>query len=91
MCELEKNGNLAYNEFVSEICRLKIDLILEKGKIKDVLVMKSSPCGLTSFVSEYMAEKYKDKFPEEENLLREVGFRIQHYPLQSWKNEIIHC
>ncbi|MDR2966478.1 MAG: hypothetical protein LBU74_00820 [Methanobacteriaceae archaeon] len=85
MCELEKNGNPIYDEFVRKIGRPKVDLILEEGKIKDVKVIRSSPCGSTSFVSEYIAEKYKDKVPDEENLPREAGLRIQHYPCRAGK------
>jgi len=85
MCELEENGNPIYDEFVSKIGRPKIDLILENGKIKDVKVIRSSPCGSTSFVSKYIAEKYKDKVPDEENLPREAGLRIQHYPCRAGK------
>jgi len=85
MCELEENGNSVYDEFVSKIGRPKVDLILEDGKVKDVKVLRSSPCGSTSFVSEYIAEKYKDKVPDEKNLPREAGLRIQHYPCRAGK------
>ena len=85
MCELEKNGNPIYDEFVSKIGRPKVDLIIENGKIKDVKVLRSSPCGSTLFASEFIADKYKDKVPDEENLPREAGLIIQCYPCRAEK------
>ncbi len=85
MCELEENGNPIHDEFVSEIGCPKVDLIIKDGKIKDVKVLRSSPCGSTSFVSEYITEKYKNKILDEENLPREAGLRIQHYPCRAGK------
>ncbi|WP_297899037.1 DUF166 domain-containing protein [Methanobrevibacter sp.] len=85
MCELEENGNSTYDEFVSKIGCPKVDLIIENEKIKDVKVLRSSPCGSTSFVAEYIKEKYKNKIPDEENLPREAGLRIQHYPCRAGK------
>jgi hypothetical protein len=85
MCEINKNGNSIYDEFVSKIGQPKVDLVLENGKIKDVKVIRSSPCGSTSFVSEYIAEKYKGKVPDEKNLPREAGLKIQHYPCRAGK------
>lgn len=85
MCELEENGNPVYDEFVSKIGCPKVDVILDDGKIKDVNVIRSSPCGSTQFVSEYIIEKYKDKDFDEENLSREAGLRIQHYPCRAGK------
>lgn len=85
MCELEENGNPIYDEFAREIGSPKIDLIMENGKIKDVKVLRSSPCGSTTFVSEYITEKYKNKIPDEEKLPIEAGLRIQHYPCRAGK------
>ena len=85
MCELEKNGNPIYDKFVSKIGRPKVDLILEEGKIKDIIVIRSSPCGSTSFVSKYIGEKYKNQVFDEENLPREAGLLIQHYPCRAGK------
>ena len=85
MCELEKNGNPIYDEFVSKIGSPEIQLILENEKLKDVRVIRSSPCGSTSFVSKFIAEKYKDKELDMENLPIEAGLRIQHYPCRAAK------
>jgi hypothetical protein len=85
MCELEKNGNPIYDEFVSKIGRPKVDVILENGLVKDVNIIRSSPCGSTSFVADYIVQKYKDIVPDEENLPREAGLRIQHCPCRAAK------
>lgn len=85
MCEIEENGNPIYDKFSSKIGKPKVELILEDGKINDINVIRSSPCGSTSFVADYILEKYKDKVPDKENLAREAGLKIQHYPCRAGK------
>ncbi|BBL61019.1 hypothetical protein MARBORIA2_06330 [Methanobrevibacter arboriphilus] len=85
MCEIEENGNPIYDEFLSKIGKPKVELILENGKVNDINVIRSSPCGSTSFVADYILEKYKGKIPDEEILPREAGLKIQHYPCRAGK------
>lgn len=85
MCEIEENGNPIYDEFLSKIGKPQVELILEDEKINDINVIRSSPCGSTSFVADYILEEYKGKLPDEENLPREAGLKIQHYPCRAGK------
>lgn len=85
MCEIEKNGNPIYDEFLSEIGKPEIELFLKNGKINDVKVVRSSPCGSTSFVADYILKKYKGEIPDKKNLSREAGFKVQHYPCRGSK------
>ena len=84
MCELEENGNPLFDEFVSKIGKPKIDLKLDGNKLKDITVLRSSPCGSTAFVAEYIKEIYLNKTLAEE-LPVEAGLKLQHYPCRSSK------
>lgn len=85
MCELEENGNPVFDEFVSKIGKPKIELLLDENKIKEVEVLRSSPCGSTAFVADYIAEKYLNKIPDSENIPTEAGLKLQHYPCRAAK------
>ena len=61
MCELEENGAPIFDEFVSQIGKPKVELRFDGDKLKEVEVLRSSPCGSTLFVAEYIIEKYLDK------------------------------
>jgi hypothetical protein len=84
MCELEENGNSIFDEFVSKVGKPKIDLTMDGNKLKDVSVLRSSPCGSTTFVAEYIKEKYLNQTLAEE-LPVEAGLKLQHYPCRSSK------
>jgi len=85
MCELEENGTPLFDEFASQIGKPQVELILEKNKLKDVKVLKSSPCGSTTFVAEYIKEKYLNKKIDTKNLPTEAGLKLQHYPCKAAK------
>jgi len=84
MCELEENGNETFDEFTSKIGKPKIDVKLEDGRIVDVKVVRSSPCGSTTFVTDYISEKYL-KSTDLENIPIEAGLKLQHYPCRAAK------
>ena len=85
MCELEENGNPAFDEFVSKIGKPKIELLLEENKLKGVEVLRTSPCGSTAFVADYIEEKYLNQIPDPETLPTEAGLKLQHYPCRASK------
>jgi hypothetical protein len=85
MCELEENGNPTFDEFVSKIGKPKIELILDGNKLQEVKVLRSSPCGSTAFVADYINEKYSGKIPDSDNLPTEAGLKLQHYPCRAAK------
>jgi hypothetical protein len=85
MCELEENGNPAFDEFVSKIGKPKIELLLDGNKFKEAVVLRSSPCGSTAFVADYINEKYLGQIPDTENLPTEAGLKLQHYPCRAAK------
>ncbi len=85
MCELEENGNPIFDEFASQIGKPKVELRLDGNKLKDVEVLRSSPCGSTKFVAEFIKETYLNKNPDAENLPREAGLKLQHYPCRAAK------
>lgn len=85
MCELEENGNPTFDEFVSKIGKPKIELVLDGNKLKDVDVLRTSPCGSTAFVADYINEKYVGQVPDPENLPTEAGLKLQHYPCRAAK------
>lgn len=85
MCELEENGNPSFDKFVSKIGKPKIELLLDGNKLKEVVVLRSSPCGSTAFVADYIGEKYLNKIPDTENLPTEAGLKLQHYPCRAAK------
>ena len=84
MCELEENGNEVFDEFTSKIGKPKVDIKLEDGKIVDVSVIRSSPCGSTSFVANYISDNYLDN-DNLENIPTEAGLKLQHYPCRAAK------
>lgn len=79
MCDLEKNGNPLFDEFVTKFGRPEIKIRCQDNKLVDIEVERSSPCGATIFV----AEELKGKSIE--NLPLEAGLRIQHYPCRAPK------
>lgn len=85
MCELEENNNPSFNEFVSKIGKPILDLTLDGDKLKDVTILRSSPCGSTKFVADYIKEKYLDRNIDPENIPIEAGLKLQHYPCRAAK------
>jgi hypothetical protein len=89
MCELEENSNPLFDEFVTQIGKPKVELRFDGNKLKDVEVLRSSPCGSTTFVAEYIKEKYLDKKPDIKNLPIEAGLKLQHYPCRAAKMRLL--
>ncbi|MDR0900818.1 MAG: hypothetical protein LBM26_04080 [Methanobrevibacter sp.] len=89
MCELEDNGNPIYDEFVSKFGKPILEFILnDNNEIENIEVIRSSPCGSTSFVADFIANKYKNQNINKiaiDDLAREAGLRIQHYPCRAGK------
>ena len=84
MCELEENGNEVFDEFTSKIGKPKVDIKIEDGKIVDISVVRSSPCGSTSFVANYILDNYLNS-DNLENIPTEAGLKLQHYPCRAAK------
>ncbi|MGB9978268.1 DUF166 domain-containing protein [Methanobacterium sp.] len=84
MCELEENGNEMFDEFTSKIGKPKVDITLEDGKIAIIDVIRSSPCGSTTFVADYISDKYFGS-DDLENIPNEAGLKLQHYPCRAAK------
>ncbi|UTB31991.1 MAG: hypothetical protein NKF70_10865 [Methanobacterium sp. ERen5] len=84
MCELEENGNEVFDTFTSKIGKPKVDIKLEDGKIAIIDVIRSSPCGSTKFVVDYISEKYFGS-NDLENIPTEAGLKLQHYPCRAAK------
>jgi hypothetical protein len=85
MCELEENGNPIFDKFASDIGKPKVVLKLDEDNLKDIVVLRSSPCGSTTFVAEYIKERYAGKKLDTENLPTEAGLKLQHYPCRAAK------
>ena len=85
MCELEEIGTPLFDEFASQIGKPQVELRFDGNKLKDVTVLKSSPCGSTTFVAEFIEEKYLNKRVDTENLPTEAGLKLQHYPCRAAK------
>lgn len=85
MCELEENDNSIFDKFVSDIGKPKVVLKLDGNKLKDIVVLRSSPCGSTSFVADFIKENYLGKKLDPENLPRDAGLKLQHYPCRAAK------
>ena len=85
MCELVENGNSSWDEFVSKIGKPKVVLEYYDGKISDITVLRSSPCGSTAFVAGYLKEKYLGKTPDIIEFPLEAGLKLQHYPCRAAK------
>lgn len=87
MCELEENdenGNKVFDEFVSKVGKPKVNVKLENGQIVGIEVIRSSPCGSTTFVTDYLADKYLNS-SDLENVPTEAGLKLQHYPCRAAK------
>lgn len=84
MCELEENGNEVFDEFTSKIGKPKVDIKIEDGQIVDINVVRSSPCGSTTFVADYISDKYSNN-SDIENVPMEAGLKLQHYPCRAAK------
>lgn len=85
MCELEEIGTPLFDEFASQIGKPQVELRFDGNKLKDVTVLRSSPCGSTTFVAEFIIEKYLNKKLDTENLPTEAGLKLQHYPCRAAK------
>ncbi len=85
MCELEEIGDPIFDEFVARLGKPEVELEIENHGIKDVKVLRTSPCGSTIFVADFLKEKYKGQEPDLQDLPREAGLRLQHYPCRSSK------
>ena len=79
MCDLEENGNPVFDEFVSKFGRPVVELKCEDNRVKNVKVLRTSPCGATYFVAEAMFGQ------EIEGLPIKAGLRLQHYPCRAPK------
>lgn len=79
MCDLEENGNPVFDEFVSKFGRPVVELKCEDNRVKNVKVLRTSPCGATYFVAEAMLGQ------EIEGLPIKAGLRLQHYPCRAPK------
>jgi hypothetical protein len=84
MCELEETGDELFDTFTSKIGKPKVDIKLEDGKIAIIDVIRSSPCGSTTFVVDYISEKYFGS-NDLENIPIEAGLKLQHYPCRAAK------
>lgn len=84
MCELEEKGNEVFDEFTSKIGKPKVDIESEGGQIVDINVIRSSPCGSTTFVADYILDKYSNR-SDLENLPLDAGLKLQHYPCRAAK------
>lgn len=85
MCELEEIGDPVFDEFASRIGKPEVELEIENGELKDITVLRCAPCGSTNFVAEFLIDKYQDEKPDLQDLPREAGLRLQHYPCRSAK------
>lgn len=79
MCDLEENGNPIFDEFVSKFGRPVVEIEVEKDKVKEIRVLRTSPCGSTLFVAQEMiGQDLKD-------LPIKAGLKLQHYPCRAPK------
>jgi hypothetical protein len=85
MCELEENGDPIFDKFVSDIGKPSVVLKLDGNKLEDIVVLRSSPCGSTSFVADFIKENYIGKKLDPEELPTEAGLKLQHYPCRAAK------
>lgn len=79
MCDLQENGNHVFDKFVSKFGRPIVRINCQGGKILDVEVLRSSPCGSTFFVAEEMIGQDLKGLPIK------AGLRLQHYPCRAPK------
>ena len=69
---------------LSKIGKPKVDIKLEDGQIVDINVVRSSPCGSTSFVKDYISNNYLNR-SDLEIVPIEAGLKLQHYPCRAAK------
>ena len=79
MCDLEENGDPIFDEFVSKFGKPFVEIEFEGNIVKDVRVIRSSPCGSTFFVSDEMIGE------DINNLPIKAGLKLQHYPCRAPK------
>lgn len=79
MCDLEENGNPIFNEFVSVFGKPVVEIEIEKDKVKEIRVLRTSPCGSTFFVAQEMIGQ------DLEDLPIKAGLKLQHYPCRASK------
>ncbi|MGC9517177.1 MAG: DUF166 domain-containing protein [Methanomicrobiales archaeon] len=79
MCDLEKNGNPFYDEFVSKYGKPEVKIDTENGIVTSIKVLRCSPCGSTEFVSKELIGEIVEGLP-----IR-AGLKIQHYPCRAPK------
>ena len=79
MCDLQESGNPVFDEFVSKFGRPIVEIELENDKVKEIKVLRSSPCGSTFFVAEEMIGKNLEDLPIK------AGLKIQNYPCRAPK------
>ena len=85
MCELEEIGDPLFDEFTRRIGKPEVEIDLEEDNISDVKVLRSSPCGSTHFVAEFLIDKYQDRPVNRDDLPREAGLKLQSYPCRASK------
>ncbi|KZX13987.1 DUF166 family protein [Methanobrevibacter filiformis] len=86
MCDIEENGNPIFDEFAVKFGKPKVNLdISTNGELNDIKVVRSSLCGATFFVADFIKEKYKNKSIDIDKLPQEAGFKVQHYPCRAQK------
>lgn len=79
MCDLEENGNPSFDEFVSKFGKPVVEVDVENDRVKDIRVLRCSPCGATRFVAEELVGT------EVKDLPVRAGLKIQHYPCRAAK------
>lgn len=79
MCDLEKNRNPIFDQFVSKFGRPVVELKFRDDRVAEARVLRSSPCGSTFFVAEEMIGQEKEDLPIK------AGLKIQHYPCRAPK------
>lgn len=79
MCELEENGDPAYDEFVSKYGKPVVELELEGNTVTAVHVIRSAPCGSTDFVAREMVGE------DINNLPTKAGLKVQLFPCRAPK------
>lgn len=88
MCNIRKIGDKTFDKFASKIGKPKVEIKIKNGKLKDIKVLRTSPCGATLFVANYIKKKYINK-KITKDLPREAGFKVQHYPCMAPKINIL--
>ena len=76
---IEQDGTIVEN-----LSNAMFRVELENGHIVAINVVRSSPCGSTTFVADYLLDKYS-RVQDLENLPIEAGLKLQHYPCRAAK------